>query len=113
MFVVVSYDVVDDRRRTKVHKTLKNFGTRVQYSVFECQLDGNELKRLQKRLRLLIDLKEDSVRFYQLCEVCLPKAQVVGVGEVTQVRPYRIVGGEGTSRQGKEGKRGGEGEGAR
>lgn len=93
MFIVVSYDVVDDRRRTKVHKLLKNFGTRVQYSVFECQLEANELKRLQKRLRPLIDLKEDSVRFYQLCEVCLPKAEVVGAGEVTQVKAYRIVGG--------------------
>lgn len=74
MLIVVSYDVVNDRRRAKVHKMLKNFGTRVQYSVFECQLDAKELKRLQKRLRPLIDLKEDSVRFYQLCEVCLPKA---------------------------------------
>lgn len=34
-FIVVSYDVVDDRRRTKVMKTLKNFGAHVQYSVFE------------------------------------------------------------------------------
>lgn len=93
MLIVVSYDVVNDRRRAKVHKMLKNFGTRVQYSVFECQLDAKELKRLQKRLRPLIDLKEDSVRFYQLCEVCLPKAEVMGVGEVTQVKAYRIVGG--------------------
>ncbi|MBE2235501.1 MAG: CRISPR-associated endonuclease Cas2, partial [Anaerolinea sp.] len=59
MLIVVSYDVVNDRRRAKVHKMLKNFGTRVQYSVFECQLDAKELKRLQKRLRPLIDLKED------------------------------------------------------
>lgn len=93
MLIVVSYDVVNDRRRAKVHKMLKNFGTRVQYSVFECQLDAKELKRLQKRLRPLIDLKEDSLRFYQLCEVCLPKAEVMGVGEVTQVKAYRIVGG--------------------
>ncbi len=30
MFVVVSYDIVDDRRRNKVCKTLKDFGARVQ-----------------------------------------------------------------------------------
>lgn len=95
MFIVVSYDVVDDRRRTKVHKTLKNFGAPVQYSVFECQLDEKTLARLQKRLRQLIDVKEDSVRFYQLCESCLSKVQVMGVGQVTQVAPYRIVGGKG------------------
>ncbi len=91
MFIVVSYDVVDDKRRGKVHKTLKNFGARVQYSVFECQLDANELKRLQRRLRPLIDPKEDSIRFYSLCEVCLPKALVMGVGQLSEVKPFRIV----------------------
>ncbi|MDW8318527.1 MAG: CRISPR-associated endonuclease Cas2 [Anaerolineae bacterium] len=94
MFIVVSYDVVDDRRRTKVHKALKNFGAPVQYSVFECQLDEKTLARLQKRLRQLVDVKEDSVRFYQLCEGCVSKVQVMGVGQVTQLLPYRIVGGK-------------------
>lgn len=91
MFVVVSYDIVDDKRRTKVHKILKNFGTPVQYSVFECSLDAATLERLRKKLKSQVNQKEDSVRFYTLCEACVLKVQVLGLGEVTQVRPYKIV----------------------
>ena len=39
MFIVVAYDICDDRRRLCVHKALKNFGHPVQYSTFECLLD--------------------------------------------------------------------------
>ena len=35
MFTAVSYDVVDDKRRTRVLKLLRGYGTYVQYSVFE------------------------------------------------------------------------------
>ena len=47
MFLVVSYDIPDDRRRTKLHRHLKGFGMRVQYSVFECVLEEPEVARLQ------------------------------------------------------------------
>ena len=38
MFIVVSYDISHTKRRNRLHRALKNFGTRVQYSVFECVL---------------------------------------------------------------------------
>jgi CRISPR-associated protein Cas2 len=91
MFVVVSYDIADDKRRGKVAKTLLNFGARVQYSVFECALDAAALKRLGDRLATLIAGEEDSVRFYFLCESCLPKAKVMGQGKVTRLESCRIV----------------------
>ncbi len=74
-FVVVSYDIPDDRRRGKVCRLLKDFGERVQYSVFECRLRPRELARLQERLRPLLVPKEDDVRFYRLCEACRRKAE--------------------------------------
>jgi CRISPR-associated protein Cas2 len=91
MFVVVSYDIVDDGRRTKVCNTLKDFGTRVQYSVFECELDAAALKRLGDRLGRLIEKNEDSVRFYFLCQACLPRIRVLGLGQVTRLEPFHIV----------------------
>lgn len=91
MFVVVSYDIVDDRRRTRVCKTLKDFGTWVQYSVFECELDAAALKRLGDRLERLIEKKEDSVRFYFLCRTCRSRIRVLGLGQVTRLDPFRIV----------------------
>ena len=91
MFVVVSYDIVDNRRRAKVRKALKDFGARVQYSVFECELDAAALKRLGDRLERLIEKKEDGVRFYFLCGTCRPKVKVMGLGQVTSLDPFRIV----------------------
>lgn len=37
-FIVVAYDVSDDRRRSHVVKLLEKVGIRVNYSVFECML---------------------------------------------------------------------------
>lgn len=77
-FVVVSYDISDDRRRNRVCKLLKDYGERVQYSVFECMLRPDDLKRLRERLKPLLVLKEDDVRFYRLCDTCRRKATVWG-----------------------------------
>ncbi len=77
-FVVVSYDIPDDRRRNRVCKLLKDYGERVQYSVFECLLRPDDLKRMQERLRPLLVLEEDDVRFYRLCQTCRRKATVWG-----------------------------------
>ena len=63
-FLVVSYDIPSNRRRYKVMKTLEGFGTRVQYSVFECRLKPREIDDLRKRLKKLIVDDKDSVRFY-------------------------------------------------
>lgn len=65
-FLVVSYDIPSNRRRYKVMKALEGFGTRVQYSVFECSLKPREIDDLRKRMKKLIVDEEDSVRFYFL-----------------------------------------------
>lgn len=77
-FYVVSYDIQDDRRRNRVCKTLKNFGGRVQYSVFECELDRRQFLRLKHQLEKEIDNQTDSLVFYPLCQVCLKKTERSG-----------------------------------
>jgi CRISPR-associated protein Cas2 len=79
MFIVISYDIKDDRRRGRIFKALKNFGQWMQYSVFECELDKMHFLKLRDRLDHLIDAKQDdSIRFYSLCESC--KRQVERIG---------------------------------
>lgn len=79
MFIVISYDIRDDKRRGRVFKTLKNFGQWMQYSVFECELDKMHFLRLKDRLDHLIHAgDEDSIRFYFLCESC--KRQIERIG---------------------------------
>ncbi|HQI83420.1 MAG TPA: CRISPR-associated endonuclease Cas2 [Anaerolineae bacterium] len=92
MFVVVSYDIPQDKRRRKVMKTLEGFGTRVQYSVFECRLKPQDLNKLYARLKALIVEKEDDVRFYLLCEQCVPRIGTLGRATVTPTMEYVIVG---------------------
>lgn len=58
---VVTYDISDDRRRTKVFRTLQGFGDHTQYSVFLCELNESELIRLRTRLRPCIHNGEDQV----------------------------------------------------
>lgn len=62
-FLIVSYDIPSNRLRYKVMKTLEGFGTRVQFSVFECNLKPREIDELRKRLTKLCG-EEDSIRFY-------------------------------------------------
>jgi len=91
MFIVISYDIPDDRRRLKVMKALEGAGERVQYSVFECRLKRQDLHRLKKRLKGLINEEEDDVRFYLLCEQCVERIIPLGKAEVTPEVHYRIV----------------------
>lgn len=83
MFYIVSYDIPDDRKRDRVSKTLLDFGTRVQYSVFECILDNKLLEKMTAKLSRIIS-DEDSVRIYALCAKCEGVAKVLGKGEVTK-----------------------------
>lgn len=71
MMVVVSYDVSTvepegQRRLRRVAKACKDFGQRVQFSVFECSVDPAQWTRLRQRLIDEIDQGEDSLRFYFL-----------------------------------------------
>jgi len=65
-FVLVIYDIIDNKRRRKMAKLLEAFGFRVQKSAFECMLDRRRYDRLIKIVPRLIDHEEDSLRVYLL-----------------------------------------------
>ena len=81
-FVLVVYDISSNKRRTRLHNTLLDYGTPVQYSVFECLQDGEGLERLKRATRKVIKPKVDRVRFYYLCRRCLAKTEVTSGVEV-------------------------------
>ena len=89
-FLVISYDISDDKRRLKVMKTLQDFGTRVQYSVFECRLTAPQLQTLQKKLKPLVKARTDSIRFYSLSVDDVARTLVLGGGAVTQDKPFYL-----------------------
>ena len=91
MLVVVSYDVRETRRRTRLAHALKDFGERVQLSVFECQLDDKQVARLRTRVVKLIEPEKDSVRIYRLCGECAPRLELLGVGQRTEDPPVFVL----------------------
>jgi CRISPR-associated protein Cas2 len=90
-WLVVSYDIADDRRRHKVMRIVGGYGRRVQYSVFECEVRPAQVLELQQRLRRVIRPEQDSVRFYLLCEECLGKVVTLGLGDIHRVEPMVLI----------------------
>ena len=71
MLMLVTYDVntteaAGRKRLRRIAKTCKDFGQRVQFSVFECQVEPAQWTELRARLIKEIDKEHDSLRFYRL-----------------------------------------------
>ena len=64
--VILVYDVSNDRRRTRLHKLLKQYGVPVQESAFEARLEAAERKRLMTLVGKMIDCNEDRFTMYPI-----------------------------------------------
>ena len=87
MMVLISYDVSTEsgdgkRRLRRVARACKDYGQRVQFSVFECEIDPAQWVKLRARLLSEIDPKTDSLRFYQLGANWKPRVEHVGAKPV-------------------------------
>ena len=90
MHYTVAYDITNDKRRNKVAKILKDFGSRIQFSVFECNTDRRALLRLQNRLEKAIDLQEDTIIFYHLCAACEKQIDRIGLKKGLDNQSYIV-----------------------
>jgi len=77
-FIVVAYDISDDKRRQKIAKVLEQHGIRCNESVFECLLTESRINALKQKLNRLVDLQEDSLLIYFLCKPCVLKRETLG-----------------------------------
>jgi CRISPR-associated protein Cas2 len=73
MWIIVAYDVRTDeakgrKRLRRVAQVCKDFGQRVQKSIFECQVDDMKFEELRRRLLREINDEEDNLRLYRLTE---------------------------------------------
>jgi CRISPR-associated protein Cas2 len=86
MLILVTYDVstvekAGQRRLRRVAQACEDYGTRVQKSVFECQVGKMEWVQLKDRLLHEIKADEDSLRFYFLDETAKAKIEHHGTGK--------------------------------
>lgn len=63
MYVLIIYDIVDNRRRYRFAKKMKGYGFRVQRSAF---ITDTLYRKMLKEVTKIIDLETDSVRVYRL-----------------------------------------------
>ena len=86
MLVLITYDVATEsengqRRLRRVARLCKNYGQRVQKSVFECLVDPAQWTLLRQRLQEEVDLSQDSLRFYFLGKNWKPRIEHLGAGQ--------------------------------
>ena len=71
MLVLITYDVRTNspggtRRLRRIARACLDYGQRVQFSVFECEVDPAQWTTLRNRLIKEMDQTQDSLRFYML-----------------------------------------------
>jgi len=70
---------------------LKDYGTRVQYSVFECEISEEKFEEMKKGIEALINKKEDRVRYYPICKACIKRVVISGWGEIKEDEGFEII----------------------
>ena len=79
-FLLIIYDIVDNRKRVKMAKLLSGYGKRVQKSAFEAMLTKQKYNKLIEEISRFIDKTEDNVRVYKITG----KGKVTAWGEVPE-----------------------------
>lgn len=91
MFVMISYDIVNDKNRLRLMKFLKYYGDRVQKSVFECNLSQKTYETVKKGVEKIINKRKDRVRYYRICKGCVERIEISGWGEVTEDEEFVLI----------------------
>ena len=87
MLHLVAYDIRSPKRLHKIAKICEDYGIRVEYSVFECDLTPEIFQLFWTRLNNTIDKEEDTILAYKFCKSCVNKIESMG----PVVRPGKIL----------------------
>lgn len=71
--LLVSYDISDNKLRTKFSKYLKKYGERVQYSIFEIRNSERVLENIQSQIKYYFEKRfsqDDSIMIFQMSKTC-------------------------------------------
>lgn len=96
MYILVTYDVDTTskegaRRLRCVAKACMDYGQRVQNSVFECEVTDAQYCLLRERIKGIIDMSLDSIRFYILNKNENRRVEVIGVETAYKVNEALII----------------------
>lgn len=86
--LMITYDIRDDKIRSKLFKLLERYGAWKQFSVFEMEVSSVQRVQIEHKIRDLVTTN-DRVRIYVLCSRC--KEEIVNIGEASPERMSHIV----------------------
>ncbi len=76
--IIASYDIAEDDRRARIAALIQAWGTRIQRSVYLCQIEEQDLVDLVERIESLMDLGTDSLLVLRQCANCWESHMAVG-----------------------------------
>lgn len=71
--IIVAYDFVDNKKRTKFSKFLKQYGEKIQYSVYKIKNSNRILENILKEVELKYKKQfnnTDSILIFKICNRC-------------------------------------------
>lgn len=83
MNMLVAYDIADPKRIAQVSGILKDYGVRVQKSIFEVDVNGGVFTTMKERVEKVIVSAEDGVKYFPLCRKCSGTLEIIGQGVFT------------------------------
>ena len=87
--ILVIYDVVDNKKRYRIAKTMKGYGEWVQRSAFECHLTLRQYERMISDIIPYFDFEQDLLRIYKLTGQA--EVKVYGKIEMTENEDLIII----------------------
>jgi CRISPR-associated protein Cas2 len=75
---VVSYDISEDKVRSRVSALLQAYGDRIQKSVFLLTVDAEAARTVIERATAMVDVDRDSIYVLQQCRTCWEALVCIG-----------------------------------
>ena len=90
--MIVAYDIADPKRLYRIAKIMKDYGVRVQKSIFELNVTPQAFNNMKHRIEKTIVPEEDGVKYFTLCEKCAGTRETIGLGVfVDPDREYEVL----------------------
>ncbi|WP_457641687.1 CRISPR-associated endonuclease Cas2 [Persephonella sp.] len=79
MYVIITYDISDEKRLNKVRKILKKYLYWCQLSTFEGEISEGKLEKCKNEILDIINIEEDSVYFFEVSNPKNISKKVIGI----------------------------------
>ncbi len=86
LFILIIYDIVDNKKRQKLAKFLLGYGFRIQKSAFEAVIGKGKYEKMLKELPFFVS-GDDSIRVYKI----IGKGQVKSFGKEVELEQEDVI----------------------